>query len=122
MWNISLDGYGEYIPVMENCSDYENDNFTVSCFKFVFDYAGAIGDAGGVLVLASVITNMHAGLWFGALTLKTPTGRLLALCSLHTLYILESAFMIFLLYRVPTVPLFREPILGTNRSSLKFYT
>ena len=115
-------GVGDPLPVMENCSDYENDNFSVSCFKFVFDYAGAIGDAGGVLVLASVIMNVQAGLWFGALTLKTPTGRLLALCALHTLYLLESTFMMFLLYMVPKVPLFYEPILGTNHSSLKFYT
>ena len=108
-------------PVMENCSDYENDNYTVSCFKFVFDYADAIGDAGGVLVLVSVIMNVQSGLWFGALTLKKPTGRYLALWSLIALYIMENTFLIFLVYIVPTFPLFREPIFGTHRNKLKFF-
>ena len=119
VWNISL---RDHLPVMENCSDYENDNYTVSCFKFVFDYAGAIGDAGGVLVLASVIMNMQAGLWFGALTLKNPTERLLALWSLFVLYILGVTFVLFLLGIVSAFPLFNGPILGTDHNKLKFYT
>ena len=120
VWNISL---RDHLPVMENCSDYENDNYTVSCFKFVFDYAGAIGDAGGVLVFASVIMNVQAGLWFGALTLKNPTGRLLALCALFVLYILGFICVIILSGIVLAFdPLFNEPILGTGQNFLKFYT
>ena len=120
--NKSQNGLGEGspLPVMENCTDYENDNYTVSCFKFVFDYANALGNTGGVLVLASVIMNLQAGLWFGALTLKNPTGRLLALWSLFVLYILENTFILFLSQMVSAVPLLREPILGTRHSQLKF--
>ena len=119
--NISQDGYGEYIPVMENCSDYENDNFTVSCFKFVFDYAGALGNTGGVLVLASVIMNVQSGLWIGAVAIKRKIWKILAVCALLVSLILASIFTLCLCTVVPGVQLFSEPILGTRRKILTFY-
>ena len=112
---------GDPLPVMETCSDYENDNFYVSCFKFVFDYAGAIGDAGGVLVLGSVIMNMQAGLWFGALALINPTGRILSLSALSMLYILVCIIFTCLIYIVQSYKLFKDSLLSTNHDMLKFY-
>ena len=115
--NYSLTGI---IHVTENCSDYENDNFTVFCFKFVFDYANALGNVGGVLVLATIIINVQTGLWSGALSCSSSCKKALALVCVSILYVLGIIFTIFV--AVPTivaVPLF-EPIIDTRRNILKF--
>ena len=54
---------------LENCTDFENENYTIECFKFVFDYADGLGNSGGVLILAKVVASLHITLWVGLASL-----------------------------------------------------
>ena len=115
--NYSLTGI---IRVTENCSDYENGDYTISCFKFVFDYATALGNVGGVLVLAAIIINVQTGLWSGALSCSPSCKKASALAGVSILYVLGIIFTIFVAVpTIATVPLF-EPIIDTKRNILKF--
>ena len=117
--NIS-DGIEEYLPVMENCTDYELENGTISCFIFIFDYAGALGNAGGVLVLATIIMNVQAGLSSGALTIMSTFWRRVAILIISVIWILVTIVISCLVIIVPSVKLLNDQILGTQSNTLKF--
>ncbi len=109
-------------PITKNCTDYENDNFTIHCYKFVFNYGSALGDAGGVLVLASVIMNVQAGLWVGASSQEGRVGWWCAVTTVLVLNIIASIGLLALPLLVFTFPLFKETVIGTNRAQIKFFT
>ncbi len=116
-----------YSPIseepIENCTKYENDeNYTIHCYKFVFNYGSALGDAGGVLVLASVIMNVQAGLWVGASSQKGRVGWWCAVSTVTILNIIGSIGLLSLPMIVFTVPLFKETVVETNRAQIKFFT
>lgn len=113
---------GEFFSVTDNCAEYENDNNTVRCFSFSFDYANALGDAGGVLVLASVIMNVQAGLWIGASSQEGKWAWRLAVAGVTTLNIVVVAGLTAMPIVVGTVPFFRERIIDTDRNAVQFYT
>ena len=107
---------------LDNCSEYETQNYTIHCYKFVFNYASALGDAGGVLVLASVIMNIQAGLWVGA---SSQQGRVAWWCAVSTVTIFNviiGSCMLAAPFIVSFVPLFRETVSNTDRSRIQFYT
>ncbi len=105
---------------LNNCTAYEDD-YTIHCYKFVFNYPGALGDAGGVLVLASVIMNVQAGLWVGA---SSQEGKVwwCAVVAVTTLNIVCSIGLMATPILVFTVPLFRETVVTTSKSQIQFFT
>lgn len=109
-------------PLMESCSLYENENYTIHCFKFSFDYANALGDAGGVLVLASVIMNVQAGLWIGASSQDGKWAWRLAVAGVTTLNLIVEAGLIAMPIVVQLVPFFSEKLVNTDQNAVKFYT
>ena len=108
---------------IENCSNFElMDDVTIRCYSFVFDYASALGNAGGVLVLASVVMNIQAGLWIGA---SAQTNRCVfwAAVSLVTLSnIVAEILLIATPFVVNYVPLFSKSITNSNQNKVQFYT
>ena len=48
----------------ENCTYYEKDCI-IKCFTFAFQYADALGNSGGVLILSKVVASIHATVWIG---------------------------------------------------------
>ncbi len=104
-----------------NCTDYEND-YTIHCYKFVFNYAGALGNAGGVLVLASVIMNVQAGLWVGASSQEGKVGWWCGVIAVTTLNIICSIGLLATPILVFSVPLLRDTVVNTNRSQIQFFT
>ena len=109
-------------PFNGSCSNYENDNYTIHCFVFSFDYANALGDAGGVLVLASVIMNVQAGLWIGASSQEGKWAWRLAVAGVTILNLLVEAVLIPLPIVVQVVPFLRSRIIDTDRNAVQFYT
>ena len=106
----------------ENCSMYENQSFTIQCFKFSFDYATAMGNAGGVMVLARVIMNLQAVLWIGASSMKGRCTWWFSVVGLTLFNIIVDLFLVALPPVVHYVPLFHDRLLRTDRIAVKFYT
>lgn len=109
-------------PLNGNCSNYENDNYTIHCFEFSFDYANALGNAGGVLVLASVIMNIQAGLWIGASSQEGKWAWRLAVTGVTILNLLVEAVLIPLPIVVQMVPFLHSRLIDTDRNAVQFYT
>ena len=107
---------------LENCTDYQDNHYAIHCYKFVFNYASALGNAGGVLVLASVIMNVQAGLWVGASSQRSKVAWWCGVIAVTIanmvcgIVLLATPFLVFL------VPLFRDTIVDTNRSRIQFFT
>lgn len=120
--NKSSKGVVSQEPLMEKCFEYENDSYNIHCFRFSFDYAGALGDAGGVLVLASVIMNVQAGLWIGASSQRGKWTWCLAVAGVTTLNVMIELGLIAMPLLVEFVPLFRSRVINTDRNAVKFYT
>lgn len=107
---------------LENCTEYENDNYTIHCFRFSFDYADALGDAGGVLILATVIMNIQAGLWIGASSQEKKWAWYLAVAGVTVLNVVVEVGLIALPLIVHLVPLFKDKVINTDRNAVQFYT
>lgn len=106
-------------PLKENCSEYENDNnYTIHCYIFTFDYADALGDAGGVLVLATVIMNIQAGLWVSYLSRKNKCMSIAV-----PFYQLVVGFVLFLVLIavIPSLSFFKDYIIRPVHSSTVQY-
>ena len=109
----------------KNCTEIESSegsNVTLHCFKFVFNYASALGNAGGVLVLASAVMNVQAGLWIGASACQGKLGRSVAIAAVTTLNVIIEAAMFALPFAVFYIPLLQETIAKTSRSQVQFFT
>ena len=111
--------------VRENCTEFElskDSNVTLRCFKFVFNYASALGNAGGVLVLASAVMNVQAGLWIGASACQGKLGRSVAIAAVATLNMIIEVAMFTLPFAVFYIPLLQETVTKTSRSQVQFFT
>ena len=109
----------------ENCTKFEsteNSNVTLRCFRFVFNYASALGNAGGVLVLASAVMNVQAGLWIGASSCQGKCGWSAAVAAVSTVNIVIEVVMFVLPFVVYYVPLLKETITKSSRSQVQFFT
>ncbi len=110
------------IPV-SNCSDYDNvTSYVMRCYRFSFNYADALGDAGGVMILATVIMNIQAGLWIGA---SSQTGKktwYLAVMGVALLNIVIEVGLIATPLVVQFVPLLQSRITNTDKNAVQFYT
>ena len=111
----------------ENCTEVEAggtaaSNVTLHCFKFVFNYASALGNAGGVLVLASAVMNIQTGLWIGAGSCQGRCGWSLAVAAVSIVNIIIEIAMFALPFVVYYVPLLRENITKSTRNQVQFFT
>ena len=109
----------------ENCTEYESNekaNVTLHCFKFVFNYASALGNAGGVLVLASAVMNIQAGLWIGATSCRGKCGWSFAVTAISMINIVIEGLMLALPFAVYYIPLLQETITKSSRSQVQFFT
>lgn len=109
----------------ENCTEFESSeslNVTLRCFKFVFNYASALGNAGGVLVLASAVMNIQAGLWIGASACQGKLGWSVTIAAVTTLNVIVEVAMFALPFAVFYIPLLQETITKTSRSQVQFFT
>lgn len=107
---------------LQNCIRYELQNYTIHCFRFSFDYANAMGDAGGVLVLATLVMNVQAGLWIGASSQRGKVAWYLAVATVATFNIIVELVLIAIPIVVVFVPVLQLRITGTSRTTVKFYT
>ena len=90
---------------LENCTDFENNNYTIECFKFVFDYADALGNSGGVLILAKVVASLHMTLWVGLASLSpsifTKWKGLILSCSHFMILLFIMVIVLIIITAVP---------------------
>ena len=123
-WNKTGDGgLVQKEALGENCSTYDNrSSFSIQCFRFSFDYATAMGNAGGVMVLARIIMNLQAGLWIGASSIKGRCGWWFSVIGLTIANVAVDLFLIALPPIVHFIPLFHDRFLSTDRIAVKFYT
>lgn len=109
---------------LENCTDYENDNYTIQCFKFVFNYADGLGNSGGVLILSKVIVSIHISMWIAIASLcpaKSQTCTCSCFCIIGTLYIIISFISIVIIWLVIfNVSLLSDQLLGSHKSLTLF--
>ena len=83
----------------EKCSEYEHKtNYTIRCFRFVFDYAGALGNSGGVIVLAKISMNLHTLLWAKAVSLKRTVWLVLAVLGVTVIDLVCSGIIVGIAY------------------------
>lgn len=119
---LDEDGPVSKYPLMDNCTDYDNGNYSIECFKFTFNYASAVSNAGGVLTLAKIIMRIQTGLWVGALSyLDNANGR--GKIIIGILIGVKNAIVIVFAILIPLIlghiPLFDE-LFGTIRDSIRF--
>ena len=107
---------------LQNCSEYELQKYTIHCFRFSFDYATAIGNAGGVLVWATLVMNIQAGLWIGASSQQRKCAWYVCVAVVAAFNILVELLLIATPIIVQFVPLLHNRVAGTSRTSVKFYT
>jgi hypothetical protein len=119
--NTSSKALVQQLP-LNDCSWYEINNYTIHCFEFSFDYAGALGDAGGVLVLASVIMNVQAGLWIGASSHEGKWAWYLSIAAVATMNLIVEACLIATPIVVQLVPFLSKKLIDTDRHAVQFYT
>ena len=106
---------------LENCSSYENSTYSLHCFRFSFDYASAIGDASGIIVLVTVIMNAQAGLWIAASSKEGKVAWCVSVALVIALNNVIELGLILTLIIVQLVPLFRSRI-GTDTTAVQFYS
>ena len=53
---------------LENCTEFENGSHNIRCLRFSFDYANALGNAGGVLIISKVFASIIISLWIAVTT------------------------------------------------------
>lgn len=108
-------------PIKENCTEHEKSGSKIVCYSFSFNYANALGNAGGVLVLASVIMNVQAGLWIGASSQKGKWAWYLAVGGVSLLNGVVIVGLVALPIVIHCVPLLESRIVDTNRNAVRFY-
>ena len=104
------------LPInFENCSEYEqNSSYTIECYRFVFDYAGALGNSGGVIVLATIIMNLHTLVWVKIRSQKNKCWKVVTVVvDMVGFSIINVAFICAM-----AIPLFRDQLFNTNRNIL----
>ena len=105
---------------LENCTDFENNNYTIQCYKFVFDYADGLGNSGGVLILAKVVASLHMTLWVGLASLF-PSKFAVKARTILFIHLMISFFILTLfVITIGAVPLFSGLIFSGLSKSLKF--
>ena len=105
-----------------NCHEYEVQNYTIHCFRFSFDYADAIGNAGGVMVLATLVMNVQAGMWIGASSQGRKLAWYLSVAAVGIFNLFVELVLITTPFLVQFVPLLRDKIMGTSQTTVKFYS
>lgn len=110
-----------HTPIV-NCSAYEDTNVTIRCYQFVFSYASALGNAGGVLVLASVVMNIQAGLWIGASSQRRRWGFFCAMGWVIFMNLVIECLLIAAPFITSYIPLFKDTVMSTNRGIVQFYS
>ena len=103
---------------LENCTDFENNNYTIECFKFVFDYADGLGNSGGVLILAKVVASLHITLWVGLASLFPSKFTVKALIHL----VIYLSIVVIVLIIIAAVPLFKGLLFIGLSKSLKLFS
>ena len=105
-----------------NCSSYENASYTIQCFRFIFDYSSAIGDASGIVVLASVVMNIQAGLWIAASSQEGKIAWGFSVALVTALNIVVELGLMVTPVIIHTVPLFKSRIVASDVTAVKFYS
>ena len=60
--NASTGILQQEIPLMDECINYKNDGYTIQCFRFVFNYINAIGNAGSVIIVGALVMNVQSAI------------------------------------------------------------
>lgn len=104
---------------LQNCSSYELQNYTIHCFRFSFDYASAIGEAGGVLVMWRLVMSIQAVLWIGALSQKARcyVVAVVAVVVLNVFVVVSFIVILILAIKLPAL----KSLTATNRRIVKFF-
>ena len=106
---------------MENCSLYEmSPNHTILCFRYAFNYIDAIGNSGSVLVIGTLVMNIHSAISAGAYTLK---GRkAMAVKIVLLLYFILGGLVMLLISPLVagTTNVVRRALWNTNNGIIQF--
>jgi len=124
--NTKLDEVNGRHPLL-NCSSYENtlhdnNSYSIQCFRFIFDYSSAIGDASGIVVLASVVMNIQAGLWITASSQEGKIAWGVGVALVTAINIVIEIALIVTPVIVHTVPLIKSRIIASDTTAVKFYS
>ena len=102
-------------PLMEKCTDYENDDYIIECYQFAFDYASGLSHASGVIFIASLTMKIQAALMIQAGTLKHRK-VVRSLLFWVTLFICFTVFLITL-----SVDVIFDQIYSSTVNTLNFF-
>ena len=106
---------------IDNCSLFQRDpEYTLQCFRYAFNYIDAIGNAGSVLVIGSLVMNLHSAISAGAYTLNGKKGVVAKTCLF--LYFLIGGFVMLVLppIVVGTTSVVRRALWDTNNGIIQF--
>ena len=106
---------------MKTCLIYQEDpEYTLQCFRYAFNYIDAIGNSGSVLVIGSLVMNLHSAISAGAYTLNGKKGVVAKTCLF--LYFLFGGIVMLVLppIVVGTTGLIRRALWDTNNGIIQF--
>ena len=115
---------------IQNCSDYDydlNDNITIVCYKFVFEYAEGIGAAGGILAFAVFIMKIYETVLFWAVdspVTKSCCGSFKSIIQTFLVYFISLSpglLSVVMIIIFSSVPLITDTITKSFTRSLQFF-
>ena len=107
-------------PLLDNCTEFQDNNYIIRCYKFSINYVNAIGNSGSVLVVGSLVMNVQSALASGAYSIENKKLRTIA-CVAFWIYILFGLIVLFLIpLFILIAPLFRAVVSETRNASVQY--
>ena len=108
-------------PLMENCTNYQNSNYTIQCYDFAFDYADGLGHSGGILVLSKVVVSLHISLWIAISSLLSSKSKKIFKL-IGAVYVAATVIILALVFvALGTVPFFRDRLFEGFHNFLQIF-
>lgn len=93
-------------PLKDNCTQYEDSNYMILCYRFAFNYVGAIGNSGSVFVVGSLVLNIQSALAAAAYSIRNKLLKRLASFALWMYFTLSFFILVvgpLLFLRTPLI-------------------
>ena len=107
-------------PLMGNCTKFQESNYVITCYRFVFDYVNAIGNSGSVLVVGSLVMNAQSALAAGAYSIKNKGLRAFLTILLWVYYSLGFLALFVGPLLLLIAPLFLSVVNETRNTKVQF--
>ena len=107
----------------EICAEYQAQGYPIECFSFAFNYVQAIGNSGGVLVIAVFVMKAQAGVIAALLALKDQFGKFgrIVVGILLAIEVAIGLLLLMLPMWLPFLPAVYSSVYRTNQALIQFF-